>query len=197
MSITFPCACGVTLSVREDPPVYFVRCPKCQATNKVPHPKKKKAADDPGFEVVDETRPRSTAYDRQKKTDEEWEATPYEKPKAKGGYGLGEEDRDVKRSATRGSSGGDPYEVTQEEFEAEERRRTSGKGRRKFYRALGLVVIAAVGLGAFALVGRLTTGFDAGGKGVVGARMARAAIVVIMLVCMFVWWLVNWLGEEE
>src|SRR5437879_6144909 len=108
MPITFNCSCGVPLTVRDEPPAYFVRCPKCQATNKVPHPKKPKKGekpkeDDPGFEVVYQG-PRSTAYDRAEKSEAEaeWEAMPYEKPAVGEGYEADEEE-DVKRGAVKGS----------------------------------------------------------------------------------------------
>jgi hypothetical protein len=204
MPITFPCACGTTLSVGEDPPAYFVRCPRCRATNKVPHPKKKPkpAKDDPGFEVVDDSpaRPviRVTAFDPPKKSEEEaaWEADPYEKPKVGKGY-KATEDKQVARGAIQGAGEAEPYEVTEEEFQEDLRQRKGNRAVRKMWRAILLVVIAAIGIGAFLGVGTFTAAIDPGGKGKIGAGLARIAIVFTMLIVMAIVWLVNQVPDDE
>jgi hypothetical protein len=192
MPVTFPCACGAALSVRDDPPVYFVKCPKCAATNKVPHPKKKAkpAAADPGFEVIDETRPRSTAYDRRKAEPEPEEADPHT------GYGLGTEEN-VRKTATRGNQAGTPYEVSQEEFEEEAKARRGSRGARKLKRFVGLTVIAVIGIGAFAAAGLATRSIDPQGKGKVGAGIARMAVVFTFLIVALVYWLLNQMGDDD
>lgn len=189
MPLTFPCRCGLTLSVRDDPPVYFVRCPVCGGTNKVPHPRPGKPAADPGFVVVDEYRPRS-AYDKPPKPEDDDDAPPGT------GYELGTPEK-VERTATKGSGAGEPYEVTQAEWEAELRERRRGRAGRRFRRAVWLVVVGAFGIGAFALAGAATRAVDPAGKGRVGAGLARVAVLFTVLVVMLIVWLVNQVGDDD
>jgi hypothetical protein len=202
MPITFACSCGVTLSVPEGAPIYFVRCPKCRATTPVPQPKKRKKAEpaeeDPGFELVDETKPRSTCFDRPKKSqeDEDWEKAPYAPPQVDGGYEVGAQGP-VVRGATQGAGEAEPYEVTQEEFEEEARQRRGTRSGRKLRRAIWLGIAAVVGIGAFAAAGRLTRWVDPAGNGRVGVAVARVAIVFTQLVVMLVIWLANQGGGDD
>ncbi|MDB5313093.1 MAG: hypothetical protein JWO38_7295 [Gemmataceae bacterium] len=201
MPITFPCACGVTLSVREDPPIYFAFCPVCRATSKVPRPKKKPAApaaDDPGFELVDAVPPQgpTAGHPKVNEEDEAWEKTPYQKPAVGNGYGV-KKAAPVKKGATKGDGRGDPYEVSQEEFEEEARERKGSHAARKLRRALWVGVAAVVGIGAFAGVGLFTRSVDPGRNGRAGAALGRIAILATMLIVMLVIWLVNQGGDDD
>jgi hypothetical protein len=203
MPITFDCTCGTTLSVRDEPPVYFVRCPKCQETNKVPHPKKRRKQDepveeDPGFIVIDETRPRSTAFDKPKKNEEEaaWEAAPYEPPSVKPAYQVGEKEV-VQRGETKGTGEAEPYEITQEEFEEEEQERLKRRKGRKVWRALWLIGVTVFALAAFLAAGQITRlAKDATSpRAIVGA--ARIGIFFTWLITLLVIWLANWGSEYD